>query len=222
MDGILDMVSNTPTWQVHAVLFLLILASGLCLFAEDLAVVAAGVLASRGVIEFVPTVILCVTAVIVADSILFLLGRTLGEGALKKPFFRRLVSPGRLERARRMARRQGHRLVLVTRFLPGFRAPLYFTCGTLGITVPRFLLFDALAASIEVTLLLLAANWAGGKIGGLENLLAGIEYVLPAAALAVLLGMILRRAIFRRRTIPARPLPDHPADGVQAGTLAAR
>lgn len=206
MDHVLELISNASPWQVHGVLFILILASGLCLFAEDLAVVAAGVLVSRGTIEFVPTVALCVIAVVVADSILFLLGRILGESALDRPFVRRLVSRHRFDWARRMAGRHSHRMVLAARFLPGFRAPLYFTYGALGITGRRFLLFDALAASIEVTLLVLAASWAGAQLGGAQSLLAGIELVVVGVVLAALSGVLLYLVVRRRRSSPTWPI----------------
>lgn len=202
MESILEFVSALNPWQVYAVIFGLILASGLCLFTEDLAVVIAGLLVYQGAIAPIPTALVCVAAVLLADSMLFGLGAAVGEGALRRPWLRRLVGGDKFERARAMAAERGRAFVLVIRFLPGLRAPLFFACGTLGIGYRRFLLLDALAAGVEISGLLALAAWAGGSIGWLTSLVAGLEQaalLVAAAALSGLLAWLIVRRTRRER-----------------------
>lgn len=199
MESILEYVSALNPWQVYAVIFGLILASGLCLFTEDLAVVIAGLLLYQGVIAPIPAVLVCVAAVLVADSMLFGLGAWLGEGALRRPWLHRLVGGAKFEQARSMAVRRGRSFVPIIRFLPGLRAPLFFACGTLGLSYRRFLLLDALAA------------WAGGSVGWLTSLVAGLEQVALLVAAAALSGLLAWLIVRRTRRERLAGLAEDPA-----------
>lgn len=211
MESILEFISALSAWQVHAVIFGLILASGLCLFTEDLAVVIAGLLVYQGVIAPVPAVLVCVAAVLVADSMLFGLGVVLGEGALRRPWLHRLVGGAKFEQARSMAARRGRSFVPIIRFLPGLRAPLFFACGTLGLSFRRFLLLDALAALVEISGLLALAAWAGGSVGWLTSLMAGLEQVALLVAAAALSGLLAWLIVRRTRRERLAGLAEDPA-----------
>ena len=92
--------------------------------------------------------------------------------------------------------------VLAIRFLPGLRAPLFFACGTLGLSYRRFLLFDALAALVEISALLALAAWAGGSVAWLTAFVSGLEQaalLIAAAALGGLLAWLIARRIRRER-----------------------
>ncbi|MEI6226183.1 MAG: hypothetical protein WCS72_15680, partial [Deltaproteobacteria bacterium] len=58
-------------------------------------------------------------------------------------------------------RRHGPIVVLVTRFTPLVRGPVYLAAGLSGLGVGRFFLLDAAAACVQVPLLL----WIGSRLG---------------------------------------------------------
>ena len=66
-------------------------ALGLCallalatLVSEDLACIAAGVLAARGALSFPAAVAACLAGILAGDLLLYLAGRTLGRAALAR------------------------------------------------------------------------------------------------------------------------------------------
>jgi membrane protein DedA with SNARE-associated domain len=73
----------------------------------------------------------------------------------------RLLGSPEVASALSTVRRHGPGLVLVTRFIPFVRGPIYLATGLSGLPVRRFFLLDALAASVQVPLLL----WVGSRLG---------------------------------------------------------
>lgn len=205
MEWMLELVADLSAWQICAVLFGLILASGLCLFSEDLTIVVAGLLVYREAVPLAAALPVCIAAVLLADSMLWGLGRWLGMAALERSWLGRLLPARKRERARELVERHGARLVPAIRFMPGLRAPLTFACGGLGLGYTRFLVADALAATVEVGLLLLAAYWAGDGIAALMSLLAGLEYglLLVGGGLLIVAGawLVRRRTAARRAAV---------------------
>jgi len=91
--------------------------------------------------------------VLVGDATMFLLGRRYGEHVRRLPLIRRLLTPERYAAVQEKFRRHGSRVLVLARFLPGLRSPIFVTAG-MSRTVPfwRFLLLDGLAALFSVPL----------------------------------------------------------------------
>ncbi len=60
-------------------------------------------------------------------------------------------------------------MVAVTRFVPLIRGPVYLACGASGMTVREFFVVDALAALVQVPLLLLVGAMVGEGAGSLAR-----------------------------------------------------
>jgi membrane protein DedA with SNARE-associated domain len=116
--------------------------------------------------------------------------------------FRTLVTPEKLERVERLLRQRGKVVVMVARFLPGLRAPTYFTVGHSRVPYWEFLAFDGLAALVSAPLWVCLGFWfgddieraarAGSKFGG---------YIL--AGVLLLLAVLVARAWMKRRKAAA-------------------
>ncbi len=91
--------------------------------------------------------------IVVADNLLFAVGRLLGARLLERPRFARLFPSHRREKVEGWLSKRGDYAIAMLRFTPGFRAPGYFSAGTLGYSWRRFLLIDSLLAMVSVTLL---------------------------------------------------------------------
>jgi membrane protein DedA with SNARE-associated domain len=84
------------------------------------------------------------------DGVMFGIGRRYGMSIIGRRPFSWLLTPGRLDRARRIMDQHGPKILFAARFMPGIRSVGYFTAGSLGTPYLRFLTYDGLAAMISV------------------------------------------------------------------------
>jgi membrane protein DedA with SNARE-associated domain len=92
--------------------------------------------------------------------------------------------------------RYGRVVVAVTRFIPLVRGPVYLACGASGMTVRQFFVVDALAALVQVPLLLLLGAKVGEGAGSLAEAwqrVGILALLLLGAAAAVQAVRSLRR-----------------------------
>lgn len=88
-------------------------------------------------------------AIVGSDLVLYFIGRKLGPSIHRHPILKRIVGNRNLARARVMFKRHDAKFVFFARFLPGVRAPAFFTAGTFKMPLRRFLLWDSTAAMLS-------------------------------------------------------------------------
>lgn len=130
----------------------------------ETAIVAAAVLAAAGSLNLFLVIAAGAAGAVVGDSAAYWIGRG-GAGPLRRGMVR-MVGHDRLVAAERMVRRQGPALVFTGRFLPGIRIAINLSCGAGQMSYPRFLLFDALGATVWSTQAALLGYFAGRAFAG--------------------------------------------------------
>ncbi|WPJ96371.1 VTT domain-containing protein [Coraliomargarita algicola] len=140
---------------IAALLALFVFAS------EDLACIAAGILAASGTVSLLAAMVGCFCGIFASDVLLYCLGRVLGERAFKIRFIARAASGASMTRLR--DRFDGHvfKIVFMTRFIPGSRVVTYVTAGVLRIQFPRFAASLAIAAAVWTPILVGIAHVVG-------------------------------------------------------------
>ncbi len=165
----------------------------------ELAVVAGGVLAARGVIS-VPVLILVVFASAVAGDVTgYAAGRKLGRPFALRYGRRFGVTDERLARVESLLRRHGGKAILGARFVGFVRSLAPFVAGTARMSFPRFLAADVVScAAWAIAFSLLGyVFWESGEAAlkaaqWLKFVLAGL--VLLAAAAYVIVRRVRPRA----------------------------
>jgi membrane protein DedA with SNARE-associated domain len=166
------------------------------------ALIAAGVLAGFGHLNWAIAIAVAVTAAVCGDSIWFALGRTHGESVTR---FLKWLAPSR-GFAESLSPRRGSRLLLVTKFVPGMSFLTPPLSGVSGMSTSRFLFFDVLGAGIWVGTFVTAGRVCGTQF---SLVLVFAPHVVPV--LVVLAGMLAAIAVaeyFRgqaTRTFVKRP-----------------
>jgi len=105
---------------------------------EDVALVAGGFLAHRGVTRLGATFAVSLVGVIAGDNSLFYLGRRFGTGLVTYLLIGRQRQQHQIDRLKDFMERHGHMAIFYARFLFGVRALVYLTAGSLGVTPARF------------------------------------------------------------------------------------
>ncbi|MGQ0552772.1 MAG: VTT domain-containing protein [Planctomycetota bacterium] len=162
--------------------------------SEDLTTILAGLLVARDELSLTTALVGCTAGIWIGDGLLWLVGRTLGQRALKLPILRRMIQPWQLTRAQRWFKERGLRIVLVSRFLPGSRLPVFFAAGVLGAQAGWFLGWALLAALLWTPLLVGLAMVAAPQIEALVSRLGELQgfwkFLPPLLSLLALVAVL--------------------------------
>lgn len=161
-------------------------------FPEDITFILAGIFVSHAVILPFPTFLAVYSGVLIADLILYFLGRTYGRKVAECRPFAKMLTPERLRLLTTRFCAKGVRFILLGRHFPGLRVQLFLVAGIMRMPLLRFLLADAFTALFSVTI------WGGlGYVGGykilaLKGRFACVEHrvIFPIIALGLLVGTI--------------------------------
>ncbi len=136
----------------------LLLASGMgAPIAEDLPLLLGGYWCGIGKADIAIMIPIAFVAVLGSDILIYSFGRRYGHHVQRLPLLRRYLSPRLLARAELAYHNHGGKTLFAARFLPGLRAPLYFSAGVFKIPFWKLLAFDGLAALISVPVWVLLA-----------------------------------------------------------------
>ncbi len=131
-----------------------LLASGVgAPFPEDGLLLAGGVLTHRGGQTWWGVLTVLYITVLIADSLLFMIGYLFGEPMLARRPLRWFVTPQRRERVTRLFTKHGALAIFLGRFVLGLRAVVFVIAGVERIKPRVFLFWDAVAALITVPVL---------------------------------------------------------------------
>lgn len=162
MQELLLRFSGLAPWQIAATAtWLLLQACVLPSLPEEIVVATLGMLASQGRIGFPTAFAAVLLGLLPANSAAVFLGSRLARGLSRFGPARRTLESRLAQDALDAVRRHGRGLVFATRFTPLVRGPIYLACGAAQMGVPRFFAVDALAACIQIPLVL----WAGARLG---------------------------------------------------------
>jgi membrane protein DedA with SNARE-associated domain len=162
---------------------------------EDVALLAGGYMAHRGITEYPVTLAISLVGVVTGDCSLFFLGRRFGTGWLRYVGVAHPGSRKSIATMQKFMERHGHRAVFYARFLAGLRAVVYISAGSLGVPTSRFLMYDLLGAAISVPIVVSLGYVFGSEIEEVLHYLGGMEKaLLVVAVLSVLI--VLTRIVF--------------------------
>ncbi|HEX4209791.1 MAG TPA: DedA family protein [Candidatus Binataceae bacterium] len=184
------LVSHYIEHFTYVGLFLVLILCGLGLpVPEDVALLAGGYLAHRGVTEYPITLAVSFVGVIAGDNTLFYVGRKFGSTVVAYLGLGRPKSQRQIERLRGFMARNGHMAIFYGRFLAGLRALIYLTAGSLGVVSPgRFFLYDSLGALISVPIVVSLGYLFGAQIESVIHYLGGFENIIW---IVVILSLLL-------------------------------
>lgn len=151
MEHLFEYLSGLGGLWPYVLVFAILLGCGLGVpIPEDVTLFCAGLLAYYGNCQIWIMIIVCFLGVMLGDSVIFLLGRRYGMALSQARFFRNFLRPERLETVKTQFRERGYKLLFLARFMPGFRAPIFFSAGTLQVPFRTFITHDGSAALISV------------------------------------------------------------------------
>lgn len=191
VDFLLNFYGPLPYWFLFGIL--LLCGFGLPI-PEDVILFAAGLLAYYGVTDLTFTIVICFLGVMVGDSAMYFLGYKYGKKITQKGILKRLLPEERLESAREQFKNKGSgKILFAARFMPGLRAPLFFSAGVLHVPYYRFFLSDGLAALISVPSIIFAIYYLGDRLGAVLKVIKKIEGGIVGLIVVIAVGYFLMK-----------------------------
>lgn len=195
VDWLEQVAPNAP----YLVIFGILLATGFGLpLPEDIPLLLAGTLcgqaADAGKMHPSMWIMLpgCMIAIVGSDVLLYYLGRWFGPTIHRHPILKRIVGNRNLARARVMFKRHDAKFVFFARFLPGVRAPAFFTAGTFKMPLRKFLRWDGAAALFSAPWVMLLGFLFHDKVNhAIELIHKGKTwgYVIVGAVIVLFVGI---------------------------------
>jgi len=187
----------------YAGLFVVLVLCGLGLpMPEDVALLAGGFLAHKGITRYPITLAVSLLGVIAGDNSLYFIGRGVGANLLRYFGLKKSAPPdegssdNNVDRLQAFMQRHGHLAIFYARFFAGFRALVYLSAGSLGVPSSRFFLYDLAGAAISVPVVVTLGYVFGDQleqviryIGGFQKLIwvvVGLSGAIYLTRLAVM------------------------------------
>ena len=201
-----QLVANTSGPVAYAVVFGILMACGLGVpLPEDVSLILGGFLVFEERANLELMMLTGFLGILMGDSLIFLAGRRLGTKVGKEGggFFSRIVTPEKRKRVEGLFARNGEKIVMLARFMPGVRAVTYFTAGSAHMKYSRFIFFDGLAALVSAPVFVYLGYRFGGELETLiNNVRKGQTRVLVGLGIAI--GLYVLYSMWRRRQEKAK------------------
>ncbi len=187
----------------YAGLFVILMLCGLGLpMPEDIALLAGGFLAHKGVTRYPITLVVALLGVITGDNSLYFIGRGVGANVLAFFGLKKSKQPtddssNNLDRLQVFMHRHGHLAIFYARFFAGFRALVYLSAGSLGVPPSRFFLYDLAGAAISVPIVVTLGYVFGEQIEKIIHYLGGFQKILWIVIALCALVYLGRLAVLR-------------------------
>lgn len=185
----LNWLAHDDGFYVHVAVFALLILGGLGFpIPEDIPLALGGVAAAKGIVSLPRVFVTCYVGVLVADQILFLVGYYFGKPILNastRSRFLPSVTEEKVEELREGLRKRRLLYIFVGRHLFPVRSATFLTAGALRIPYLEFLISDAIAAVLSVSIVVGIGYFLGERLTQqvLDSVLPNAGYYITAILL---------------------------------------
>lgn len=170
------------------VVFLVLTGCGLPI-PEEIPIVFAGIWSSQGNLDPWLAFLACLVGALLGDTVMFAIGYHFGHGlAMRHPKLAKLVGAEREASFEEAIQRHMFKVMALSRFMVGVRGPVYLSAGVVRVPFRRFIMYDAICATLVVGTFFSIAFYFGDHI---TDLLRDAEWALTILViLVVLVGLL--------------------------------
>jgi membrane protein DedA with SNARE-associated domain len=192
------LVDHHRHWALYLLFALVMLESFGVPLPGETALVAAGVLASQGVLTIWEVIVVAAAAAIVGDNVGYLLGRYGGRKLINRWEFVERYAERALPPSERFFDKHGPKAVFFGRFIAVLRVTAAWLAGLSHMQWWRFFAWNAAGGIIWATGVSLLAYWAGKAVAEAVG-----KYGLYAVVALLVLGALgyLALRVWRKRVI---------------------
>jgi membrane protein DedA with SNARE-associated domain len=159
----------------------------------------------------------CIAGILVSDMMLFGIGRYWGTRLLEHRWLARFLTPDKRRQIQHNFQHYGIKILLLVRWIPGIRSPLFLTAGTMRLPFVRFVVADAIAAACGHALLFFLSYLFTDSVKALYELFENdMKRLKPLLVIVPILAFGLYLLIhFLRKPVPTADPEELPIIGHQ-------
>lgn len=169
-------------------------------------VIVSGMLASLGILDPVDLIVVVSSGAVLGDNVSYQLGRRLGHPWLVRYGRRVGLDHARLARVDAFYDRHGGAAIVFGRFVGFLRALVPFVAGAAHMSYPRFVCYNAFAATLWAASVVLFGYFVGGSWQLVERWTGRAGVITALATAVVVLVWVRRRHLARTATAPVQPV----------------
>ncbi len=178
-------LTNYGPW----LLFGLLMASGVGMaLGEDAFIIPAGFLMEQELMPFWWTIAAAYFGVVFADTLWMLVVRQFSGVIMRFRFFRRMFHPRRILEVKYKFDRWGTWVVVLSRFIPFSRTPVFTAAGLARMKIWKFMIAESLSA-ITVVGMQLGFGWLISK--GVTSMTTKQQHIQETILASIILAIIL-------------------------------
>ena len=213
--GFLDFLLTTNFKYLAMFGILVVTATGTLPIPEEIILIASGLVVVWGKASFLWSALACVLGIVAGDCFLFLMGRYFGRWFLSLRPVRWIFTERYQARVHRLFERHGSKSIFIGRFFAGARFGIFVYAGQHGMHPARFVVLDALGASISGPVTIYVGMIAARQVGEPEEAVALARDLLSRGSFWVyvalgLLIIVIVVASWRRRRAKAAVADESP------------
>lgn len=205
MQELLQQALELSSWQICGLaMWLLFQGLVVSLFPEEVIVASLGALWGIGKISFLQASTAIFLSLLPANFLMVCLSRRIGRPLLRRKPFSWFLKESSVNKASEVFAHYGIGAVVLTRFTPFIRGPMYVAAGISNIKLRQFALIDGLAALVQVP------SWLFlGRISG-AHAMEIFALIKNFAVIALLSGLLLATILCLRQYFLSRNNNAHP------------
>lgn len=193
MEYVLQLIQSFSGPGIYFIVFLILLGCGFGIpIPEDITLIAAGLVSYYGLSNVWIMLAVAFMGVMIGDGVIFSLGSRYGRVIAQRWPLRLVLTDALLDRVSAQLQKQGNKLIFAARFMPGLRAAIFFSAGTLKIPFRTFIFFDGLAALLSVPAIVLSTWYWGQYVDDVVRIVKSIEHGIVLVILCVVFYLILK------------------------------
>jgi membrane protein DedA with SNARE-associated domain len=181
-------------------LFIILMLTGLGLpLPEDIPLLAAGALCGAGHANIYIMIPVAVASVVGSDCLVLYLGSKYGHHIPKLPILKHFLTEKKLARAEEMFAKHGGKTLILSRFMPGLRAALYFSAGLFKVPMWKLLVYDGGAALFSVPAWVLFAYFFAGNWESVVKIAHRLQLGIGIGVVLVVVSFIIWQVIRHKK-----------------------
>jgi len=162
-------------------------------FPEDTTLILCGFLIFNDVVKPVSAILVVYSGVLITDLFLYFVGKRYGRMIVTHKRFQNIISPERLSQLEEKFSKRGVLVLLFGRHFVGLRAQILLTAGVMRMSSIRFLIIDAVSASITIAFMVGAGYMGGNSLQIIKKDVTRVEHVAIFLAVIFLALYLLFR-----------------------------
>jgi membrane protein DedA with SNARE-associated domain len=183
-------------WWPYAVIFATLFFTGIGLppLPEEAGIIGAGIAATHDELRWWLVFPACLAGIVAADLVLYGAGRIWRNRLFQYRWFNRFLPPERRQKIEEGFHRNGGKILITARLLPGLRTGIFIVAGAIRFPMIRFLIADALFGVFGVGVLFFGsyffAEWVKWIV---EEIVHRVQYALLFCVVVALIGLAIYR-----------------------------